>query len=170
MNDRPEAAVTVPCPFCLATTRVAAGAERPPCDTCGRPLLLDRPVAVHDGDLEAVLRGTDVTVLVDFYADWCAPCKMMAPVLDQLAADHTGAVLVAKLDTDRNPTMAIRFGIRGIPSLLAFRHGREVARETGAVPRDRLEALLARAAEVDGPGAEGAGTAPAGISDPWDLG
>lgn len=170
MTEFTGPAITVPCPFCLATSRVAAGAERPPCDACGRPLLLDRPIPVHDSDLEAVLGGTDVTVLVDFYADWCAPCKMMAPILDQLAAEHAGAVLVAKLDTDRNPTMAVRFGIRGIPSLLAFRYGREVARETGAVPRDRLEALLARAGQVEGPVAWGTDAADAGISDPWDLG
>jgi thioredoxin len=100
---------------------------------------------VSDGDLERVVRDAEVPVLVDFYADWCGPCKTMAPLLDDLAARHAGELLVGKLDTDRNPTMAARFQIRGIPTLIAFRGGREVAREVGAVPRARLEELVARA-------------------------
>jgi thioredoxin len=100
---------------------------------------------VSDGDLERVVRDAEVPVLVDFYADWCGPCKTMAPLLDDLAARHAGELLVGKLDTDRSPTMAARFQIRGIPTLIAFRGGREVAREVGAVPRARLEELVARA-------------------------
>jgi thioredoxin 2 len=142
---------TVACPFCGRLNRVelARAGDRPKCGECGRPLLLDRPVPVTDQNLEKVVSGTDVPVLVDFYADWCGPCKMMAPVLDQIAHDRMGEALVAKLDTDRNPTMAVRFGIRGIPTLIAFRGGKEVARETGAVPRPKLEALLERAASVE---------------------
>ena len=84
-------------------------------------------------------------VLVDFYADWCGPCKIMAPHLDDLARSRRGEVLVAKLDTDRNPQTAQRFGIRGIPTLIVFRNGQEVARETGAIPRPRLDALVTAA-------------------------
>ena len=144
---------TVSCPFCGQLNRVHLEriADRPKCGECGKPILLDRPVRVSDDDLEQVVRGSDVPVLVDFHADWCPPCKIMAPQLDDLARTHTGDVLVAKLDTDRNPVMAQRFGIRGIPTLIAFRHGREVAREVGAVPRARLDALLARAAERPAP-------------------
>ena len=87
-------------------------------------------------------------MLVDFYADWCGPCKIMAPTLDQLARKRAGEALVLKLDTDRNPAMAIRYQIRGIPTLIAYSGGREVAREVGAVPPPRLEALLDRAASV----------------------
>ena len=85
-------------------------------------------------------------MLVDFYADWCGPCKTMAPVLDQAAREHAGRVLVVKVDTDANPGVSQRFGIRSIPTLVAFRGGREVARELGALPRPRLEALIGRAA------------------------
>jgi thioredoxin len=81
-------------------------------------------------------------VLVDFYADWCGPCKIMAPLLDDFARQHRGEVVVLKLDTDRNPVTAQRFTIRGIPTLIGFVGGREVARETGAVPRARLDALM----------------------------
>ena len=144
---------TVSCPFCGKLNRVNLEriADRPKCGECSKPILLDRPVRVSDDDLEQVVRGSDVPVLVDFYADWCGPCKLMAPLLDDLAHTHAGDVLVAKLDTDRNPIMGQRFHIRGIPTLIAFRHGREVAREVGAVPRPRLDALLARAAETPAP-------------------
>jgi thioredoxin len=109
-------------------------------------MLLDRPVRVTDQDLDRVVSGTEVPVLVDFYADWCGPCKVMAPVLDAVAREMAGRALVAKLDTDRNPAMATaRFAIRGIPTLVVFRGGREVAREVGAVPKPRLEALVAQA-------------------------
>lgn len=140
--------VTISCPSCSALNRVdlARLQDRPKCGQCGRPISLDRPIAVGDNDLERVVRDAEVPVLVDFYADWCGPCKMMAPVLDELAREQRGRALIAKLDTDRNPTMAVRFAIRGIPTLIVFQAGREVAREVGAVARPRLEALLERAA------------------------
>jgi len=140
--------VTVSCPFCQTPNRVDLGRvqDRPTCGDCGKPILLDRPVRVSDQDLERVVKDSDVPVLVDFYADWCGPCKMMAPLLDDLARERAGEVLVAKLDTDRNPTMAVRYAIRGIPTLIAFRDGREVAREVGAVPKPRLQALIDRLA------------------------
>jgi thioredoxin 2 len=142
---------TLPCPFCLTMNRVdlARAADRPKCGDCGRPLLLDRPVKVTDQTMEAVVRGTDVPVVVDFYADWCQPCKMMAPMLDQLAADLQGELVVAKLDTDSNPTMAVHYGIRGIPTLIVFRDGQEWKRQTGVVPPDRLAELLEIDVEVD---------------------
>jgi thioredoxin 2 len=135
---------TVMCQFCLTLNRVdlARAADRPKCGQCGKPMLLDRPVRVTDDTLEKVVTGTDVPVLVDFYADWCAPCKMMAPVLDQLARDRQSKLLVAKLDTDANPTMAVRYGIRGIPTMIVFRDGREWKRQTGAVAPDRLNEWL----------------------------
>jgi thioredoxin 2 len=138
---------TVPCIFCSTMNRVdmARVRDRPKCGQCGKPMLLDRPVRVGDGDLEKVVAGTDVPVLVDFYADWCGPCKLMAPILDDVARDFQGRALVTKLDTDRNPTMAVRFAIRGIPTLIVFREGREFRREVGAVPRQRLESLIQEA-------------------------
>ncbi len=135
---------TVACPFCQTLNRVDLGrlADRPKCGHCGRPILVDRPVAVTDATVDSILGGTEVPVVMDCYADWCGPCKIMAPVLDEFARERQGDVLVTKLDTDRNPATAQRFNIRAIPTLLVFRQGREVARHTGVIPRQQLAALV----------------------------
>jgi len=135
--------ITVACPFCGRLNRIRADrvGDRPRCGECGRPLLVDRPVKVTDADFDRVIRGTDIPVLVDFYADWCGPCKVMAPLLDDFASNRAGEVLVAKLDTDREQATASRFGIRGIPTMIVFREGVEVARRTGAMGSGELETL-----------------------------
>lgn len=148
METKTTRKATVSCPFCQTLNRVDLSRvqDRPKCGECGKPILLDRPVRVSDQDLERVVQDSEVPVVVDFYADWCGPCKMMAPLLDNLAKERSGEVLVTKLDTDRNPTMAVRYGIRGIPTLIVFRNGREVAREVGAFPEARLRTLVDEAA------------------------
>jgi thioredoxin 2 len=135
---------TVSCQFCLTLNRVDVGKvdAGPKCGECGRPILLDRPVRASDDDFKRVIEGTDVPVVVDFYADWCVPCKVMAPALDEFALAHKGELLVVKLDTERNPIVAQSYGIRGIPTLIVFKDGVEVARQTGAVPREVLERLV----------------------------
>lgn len=144
MEKTREARALVRCPFCgqLNGVDMTRAQNRPACGECGKPLLLDRPVHVTDQDLERVVQESTVPVVVDFYADWCQPCKYMAPLLDELARERMGQVLVTKLDTDRNPTMAVRFGIQGIPTLIVFREGREYQRQVGALPRARLDALI----------------------------
>ena len=148
--------VTVRCAFCATWNRVdaARAADRPKCGQCERPILIDRPVALDDETFARTVESSDVPVLVDFYADWCGPCKMMAPAVDEVAGRVVGRALVAKLDTDRATATAARFQIRGIPTVIVFAGGREVARQTGALPRAALEQLLERAA----PGAGGAPT------------
>lgn len=145
-----EPRALVPCPFCGRLNRVALRRvdDRPVCGECKRPLHVDRPVQVGDANFDKVIEGSEVPVLVDFYADWCGPCKVMAPTLDELASDRAGDVLVLKLDTDRNPTIAQRFGIRGIPTLIVFVGGREAGRVTGAVGRPELDELLAQAGKA----------------------
>lgn len=134
----------VRCPLCGKLNRVdaARAADRPKCGECDKPLLLDRPMPVTDQDLERVIKESDIPVVVDFYADWCGPCKFMAPVLDDLAAERMGEVLIAKLDTDRNPKSAVHYGIRGIPTLVVFKGGREAARQVGAVPKAALGKII----------------------------
>ena len=101
------------------------------------------PVVVNAATLSELVRTSTVPVLVDFYADWCAPCKYMAPVLERFARKHVGEVVVAKLNTDHNPVAADQHGIRGIPTLVLFKDGEEVDRQVGAVPEPYLDNMLA---------------------------
>lgn len=142
MDTTASRKATVACSSCGRLNRVDLARENPKCGACGRPIALNRPLAVTDATFDKIVGGSDVPVLVDFYADWCGPCKIMAPVLDAVAQARAGSVVVAKLDTDRNPSIAGRFQIASIPTLIVFRGGREVGRELGAIPRPRLEALL----------------------------
>lgn len=139
------AKATVPCPNCQTLNRVdlARIAAGPRCAACHEPLALDRPMALTDANFARVVADAPVPVLVDFYADWCGPCRVMAPQIEALARRHAGRALVGKLDTDRSQATAARFAIRSIPALVAFRGGREAGREVGVVPPARLEALLA---------------------------
>ena len=136
--------VTLRCQFCETWNRVDAtrAADRPKCGKCARPLLLDRPIALDDDTFQRTITGTDLPVLVDFYADWCGPCKMMAPAVDALAKAQQGRALIGKLDTERARQTAGAFGIRGIPTVIVFRGGREVRRHSGVVPLETLQSLL----------------------------
>ena len=147
MSTTPEStSVTVRCLSCSKLNRVGSSrlGDQPKCGSCGQPIRFDHPIVTTDGDFERVVVGSGVPVLVDFYADWCGPCKVMAPYIDELARNYAGRALIAKLDTDRNPMTAQRFSIRGIPTLILFSGGKEAAREVGAVPKQRLEAMLER--------------------------
>lgn len=128
--------VTVRCGFCATKNRIALwrAPDRPKCGKCGRPMLLDRPVRVDEDDFDTTVLQAGGPVLVDFYADWCGPCRMAAPVLDELAGTHVGHLLVAKVDTDRAPSLSQRLGIRGVPTMILFRDGEEVDRVVGFDP------------------------------------
>jgi thioredoxin 2 len=147
----PKAArsVTVACQFCSTLNRVSLDrmGQGPKCGSCGRPILLDRPLHVTDETFPQIIQDTQIPVLVDFYADWCGPCKMMAPVLDDVARERMGQLLVLKLDTDRNPVTQQAFGVRSIPTMILFRGGKEAARQTGAFPRTQLDAFIALPAQ-----------------------
>lgn len=140
------APVTLRCAFCQTLNRVdlTRAALRPRCGECGRPILLDRPVKVAQDDFERTVLGSGAPVLADFYADWCAPCKMVAPLVDELAQELSGRLLVAKVDTDHAPELVQRLGIRGIPTLIVFKAGEEVGRSVGFEP-ERVRALAAEA-------------------------
>lgn len=143
---------TIACPHCGRLNRVdlARAADRPRCGACRQPISLDKPLALTDASFDRVLADSSVPVVVDFYADWCGPCKMMAPILDKVTAERTGDALFAKVDTDRNPGVSRRFGIASIPTTIVFKGGREVARRMGAMPKSQLEALVDQAAAARG--------------------
>src|SRR5436853_7399638 len=108
-----EKKATLRCEFCLSWNKVdvTRAADRPKCGKCGKPMLLDRPIKLDDDTFQRTIQEAEVPVLVDFYADWCGPCKMMAPFVDEIAREYVGRALVAKLDTDRAPTTAQQFTI-----------------------------------------------------------
>ena len=139
-----KAVVTVRCPFCTTLNKVnlARAADRPNCGECKRPMLLDRPIRVDEQDFQRTVLEATAPVLVDFYADWCAPCKMVAPLVDELAREHTGRVLFTKVDTDRAQQLSLTHHIRGIPTIILFNQGEEVGRSVGFEP-EKVRSLVA---------------------------
>lgn len=142
----PETKATLRCQFCQSWNRidVSRAQDRPKCGKCGKPMLLDRPIKLDDESFQRTIAESQVPIIVDFYADWCGPCKMMAPAVDQLAAKYSGMAIVAKLDTDRAQRTSQSFQIRGIPTSIVFSGGKEIARQSGAVPYATLASMLDR--------------------------
>jgi thioredoxin 2 len=143
---------TLACPHCGRLNRVdlARAADRPKCGECQRPIPLDRPLRLTDATFDRIVADSAVPVVVDFYADWCGPCKMMAPIVDRVAAERMGTALVAKVDTESNPGLARRFSIASIPTTIAFRGGAEVVRRLGAMPKSQLDAMVDQALSARG--------------------
>ena len=145
--ETPAAAVVAACPKCHSLVRVpeARALEHPKCPRCKAPILTGEAVPLDTASFAAHVERTTLAVLVDFWAPWCGPCHMMAPVLDRVAAERATDLRVAKVNTDEQPQLAGRFGIRGIPTLILFREGRELARQSGAVDAATLSRWLDRA-------------------------
>jgi thioredoxin 2 len=142
------------CPSCGATNRVSQEAKEkiegglaPVCGRCKTPLSSDnRPVSVTDATFAEEVERSPVPVLLDLWAPWCGPCRLIAPVLESLASEWAGRVRIAKLNVDENPATASRFNARSIPLLVVIKDGREVDRIVGVQPRGEIERRLQRVA------------------------
>ena len=99
-------------------------------------------VELNDDNFEQEVLKSDIPVLVDFWAEWCAPCKVIAPLIDELATQYSGKIKVVKMDVDQNPQSSMSYGIRSIPTLLFFKEGKPVDQLLGAVPKNQIEDKL----------------------------
>ncbi len=148
----------IQCRKCGSKNRVdiqRAKSSQPRCGKCGAPLDINgeassstqKPLMVTDATFQQTLsEAGSRPLLLDCWAEWCGPCRMIAPVMDQLAAESSGRYVIAKLNVDENPVTANRFSIRSIPSLLIFKNGQLIDRLVGAHPKQDIVAHLARAA------------------------
>ncbi|WP_430388951.1 thioredoxin TrxC [Dyella sp. 20L07] len=138
-------ALGVPCPHCGALNRVPPErlGEHPVCGRCKQPLFTGKPVELTTGNFDAIAARGDLPVVVDFWAPWCGPCRGFAPVFADAAQSLEPQLRLAKVDTEAQPALAQRFGIRSIPTLMVLRDGREIARQAGALNPSQLRQFLA---------------------------
>ena len=128
------------CPNCESPNRIpqARLGDRPKCGKCKRPLFDGKPISLTDQTFDKHLTRSDLPLVVDFWAPWCGPCKMMAPFFEAAAAELEPNVRFAKVNTDENPMLSQRYGISSIPTTAVFKGGREIARQPGAMNLPQL--------------------------------
>jgi len=140
----------VTCPYCGAVDRIPAEDfdDSLQCGSCGQAIFAAKPVELTGSDFRETIEGSDIPVLVDFWAPWCGPCKAMAPGYEQAARAMESRVKFAKLNTDEEQSIAQQFDIRSIPTMILFNEGREVARHSGAMMAGDIERWVAEQTEA----------------------
>lgn len=136
----------IACPTCTTANRVPGNRlkDNPVCGKCRKPLFSGHPAILNAGNFIRFLSQTDIPVVVDFWAPWCGPCKAMAPAFNKVAAELEPLIRLAKLDTQAHQQVAGQFNIRSIPTLIAFRNGKEIERMSGALPEVQLRKWIKR--------------------------
>jgi thioredoxin 2 len=136
----------VTCPKCNATNRLPSDrlTDKPCCGKCKKPLFIGKAMELTSANVAAVLNHNEIPVLVDCWAPWCGPCKSFAPVFEKAAKELEPRLRFAKLNTEAQPSVAGRWKIQSIPTLILFRQGKEVARLSGAVPMAQLKKWLSQ--------------------------
>ena len=120
------------------------------CGKCSHALFVGEPVTLTTSNFQRYINKNDIPVLVDFWAPWCGPCKMVAPILEKLAKENAGKLVVAKVNTDENPEWAGKYGVQGIPTMLFVSGGKVVHRQVGALPERMLRDVVTQFMEVAG--------------------
>ena len=132
--------VHITCPHCGATNRLLNSklAQHPKCGKCHQILFTGKPLELTSKNFSKVINITSIPIIVDFWAPWCGPCKMMAPIFEKVSAIIEPRAQLSKLNTELSQDIASRFGIRSIPTLMVFKNGKEVSRQAGAMDQENL--------------------------------
>ena len=149
MNAEPS--LQIACPHCNAINRVPAArrADAPQCGRCRQALFTAHPLVIgSDAMFQAHAAKGDLPLLVDFWAPWCGPCRMVGPILDKIAKEYDGKLTVAKVNTDEHNQWAMKYGVQGIPTMLFVADGKLVHKQVGALPEPVLKDLVNQFLEV----------------------